>query len=152
MLVELEKVIKIVKDHFTNGNDIKEVLIDKLELKLYECINCGKNIYFDMKDNYYRHVEQDSIRCDHGKCLESMNILAMPSPENFTSKEAWIPVDNIGIHKLARGKVIIDYNEELFLINGESIAELIKEFGLDRHDVEFFYIDHGLIYNEIHKT
>ena len=82
VMVDLDKVKEIVKKH---GKYIEGLFteLDKLAYgKTWECLNCGKRIYFDLEKDYkmYRHLTNRMVRCDGCLGENVVNQIAIPKP------------------------------------------------------------------------
>jgi len=87
IMVDLEKVKEIVKKH---GKYIEGLFteLDRLAYgKTWECLNCGKQIYFGdvFEAKYYLHIGHGGVRCAGGSGHMYMKDIAIPKPEeNYT--------------------------------------------------------------------
>lgn len=91
MLVDLDKVKKIINRtyayNFTNIDSLLEYINENINMlgygKLYQCINCNKDIYFDKECSVYRHVDNTYIACNGDVYYYELNAkIAIPKPDN----------------------------------------------------------------------
>ena len=88
MMIDLEKAKERIKFYIMNGETKNFILseLDKLAYgKTWECLNCGKRIYFDLDKDYkmYRHLTNWMVRCDGCLGENVVNQIAIPKPEDM---------------------------------------------------------------------
>ncbi len=82
--VDLDSILKMVDDY--NDNVIKDIvtlrsmIIQLAYGKVYECLNCGKHLYFNDKDKYYAHVDTDLMCCNLPVYTTYSTNIGIPSP------------------------------------------------------------------------
>ena len=87
-MVDLDKVKRVI-DSFSIIGETREHIKQDLDRLAYgntwECLNCGKRIYFDLDKDYkmYRHLTNRMVRCDGCLGENVVNQIAIPKPEDM---------------------------------------------------------------------
>lgn len=82
-MVDVDKVKEIIKDYFAGiRKDIFAGLDELAYGRTWECLNCGKPIYFGdvFGGKYYIHTEHNGVRCDGKSGYMYMRDIAIPKP------------------------------------------------------------------------
>ncbi len=93
MLVELEDVVNII-EHSNTVSDMIQRIKRLAYGKVYKCLNCGKEIYFDSKYNIYKHLESKDVYCN----TNNANNIAIPKPERIQETPSKSPICNDKIY------------------------------------------------------
>ena len=91
IMVDLDKVKEIIGNENVYENSVvayRKIMSALNALaygKTWECLNCGKRIYFDLDKDYkmYRHLTNRMVRCDGCLGENVVNQIAIPKPEDM---------------------------------------------------------------------